>query len=76
MSGGAEAGGPHVPCLEEGCGVGLGGGGRPLYSEVQCIIGNGPRWTDRLTDTIENITISQLHWRVVIRMNALITVRK
>ena len=44
--------------------VGLEPGGWALYSEVQCIVGNGLR----LTDTYENITFQQLRWRAVIIM--------
>ena len=37
-----------------------------LYSEVQCIIGNGHIGTPcRQTDMYESITFLQLHWRVV-----------
>ena len=38
------------------------GGGEAVYSEFQCIMGNGYVGTpmDRLTDTYENITFSQL----------------
>ena len=35
-----------------------------LYSEVQCIMGNGTH-VNRQTDTIENTTFPQLRWRVV-----------
>ena len=46
------------------------GRGRQLYTEVQCIMGNGhmgpSAWTEWQTDTCENITFPQLHWRVVI----------
>ena len=44
-----------------------------LYSEVQCIMGNGhmgplPYPVDRkMTDTTENITFPQLRWPVVIK---------
>ena len=46
---------------------GLMSGGGGLYSEVQCIIGNGHRGTplDRITDTCENITFPQLRWQAV-----------
>ena len=48
-----------VPCLKSR--------GWALYSEVQCILGNGhmgtPLWTDR--DTCENITFLQFRWRAV-----------
>ena len=48
---GVGAGGPHVPCLEEGRSEGL---GRGLYSEVKSIIGKGhmetPPPVDRMTD--------------------------
>ena len=42
-----------------------------LYSEVQCIMGNGhmghlPGQNDRQTDTTENITFLQLHFRAAI----------
>ena len=42
--------------------------GRDPYSEVQCIMGNGhmgptPLPMDGQTDTCENISIPQLHWR-------------
>ena len=42
--------------------------GESLYSEVQCISGNGHMETtlcvqiDRQTDTTENITLTQLRW--------------
>ena len=47
------------------------GGGRArdggLYSEVECIMGNGHMVTpvDRQTHIRENITFPQLHWRAV-----------
>ena len=44
--------------------------GEGLYSEVQCIMGNGhmgtPLWTEWWTDTYENITLLQVRWWVVI----------
>ena len=41
-------------------------GGGALYCEVQCIMGNGHMGTPSLwTDTTENITFPQLHWRAV-----------
>ena len=45
-------GGPEVPCLEG-----------PLYSVVQCIMGNGHIGPPQRTDTYENITFPQLCWR-------------
>ena len=43
-------------------------GGGAVYSEFQCIMGNGYMGTpmDSLTDTYENITFSQLCYRAVI----------
>ena len=50
-----------------------------LYSEVQCIMGNGhetplplpDRMTDLRPDTTENITFPQLRWRAVIMVGHL-----
>ena len=44
--------------------------GRGLYSEVQCIMGNGhmgppPQWTESRTDMSENIIFPQLRGRAV-----------
>ena len=40
-------------------------GAGAMYSEVQCIMGNGHMGTpqNRMTDTCENITIPKLRWR-------------
>ena len=48
--------------MSDVCVSGGGGGGEAVYSEFQCIMGNGYVGTpmDRLTDTYENITFSQL----------------
>ena len=54
------AGGPMshggIPCLGERI--------RALYSEVECIMGNGDMGTPcEQTDTTENITFPQIRWR-------------
>ena len=46
----------------------MSGGGGKLYSEVQCIMGNGHMgiltlWTEWQTDTCENITLMQFRGR-------------
>ena len=55
-------------------GTGEAGAGR-LYSEVQCIMGNGYMGTlpsvDRQTHTSENITFPQLRWRALIFLKVL-----
>ena len=64
----AATGGSYACIHGEGAGLKL----VALYSEVQCIIGNGHMrtppplpWTARQTDTTENITFPQLRWREV-----------
>ena len=45
-------------------------GAGALYSEVQCIMGNGHMESPHgQTDSNENITFPQLRWRAVIRRN-------
>ena len=66
-------GGPHFWWGEgqEEWVPGLMSRGRDPYSEVQCIMGNHghmgptPLPMDGQTDAFENISIPQLHWRVV-----------
>ena len=68
--------GPHVKKFEQvssdghqisvGCVSYVGG----TYNEVRCIMGNIHMgdllsWTDRQTDKIESVTLSQLRWRAV-----------
>ena len=64
LGAGPVEGGPQVSCV-------VPGQWGSVYSEVQCIMGNGhmgtPPWTHTHKHTCENITFPQLRWRAVTR---------